>query len=175
MRKRAKCEAPPTWGGVIPGNERFVPTFVDEEGVAHAYIDCQTGLVWEAVPSTDPFVWGEVPPNFPRSAQRHCINRIVPPTADPKGQKGWRLPSIAELASLVDTASSTCGAPDFKCLPDGSPFEIESAVYWSASELAGLPAFAWTVLFSDGLVGNLGEGNDARAWCVRGAMQESVY
>ena len=107
---------------------------------------------------------------FP-NAKRHCINRIV----GTNGQKGWRLASIAELASLVVTTSTSCTV-DNKCIPDGSPFEIvSSAFYWSASELAGNPLNAWDVFFHDGNVGTGGKGNDFRAWCVRGAMSESVY
>jgi hypothetical protein len=43
------CDLPPTWGGLIPGDERFVATF----GGA-AYCDRQMGLVWEAAPDGIP-------------------------------------------------------------------------------------------------------------------------
>ena len=164
------CTVPPTWGGEIPGEERFVPTFVDGDGVAHAYIDCQTGLVWDAEPSGNTFVWGPEQ-DFFRNATNHCINRTGPWL----GQKGGRLPSIPELASLVDTTSTLCsgGGP---CLPDGHPFNnVQPVFYWSASTLAGNPTVAWDVFFLNGEVifDNKEGGN--HAWCVRGAMQESVY
>ena len=164
------CEEVGPWRGVIPGDERFVPTFIDEAGVAHAYCDRQTGRVWETVPSTDTFVWGKVQ-NSAFNATRHCINRPV----GTNGQKGWRLPSIAELASLVVTTSDSC-TMDSKCIPDGSPFEIvPTAHYWSATELADDPTDAWLVFFSNGNVFPDSKGNDRRAWCVRGATDAAVY
>jgi hypothetical protein len=164
------CGVPPTWGGVIPGNERFVPTtFVDANGDPAAYCDRETGLVWEAVPSKADFVWGDVE-NSPANAKRHCLDRRV----GTNGQKGWRLPSIPELASLVDLTSTRCTA-DHHCVPDGSPFEIDSTIYWSVSEVAGRPTMAWAVFYNSGGLSNRPKDDPRRAWCVRGAMQESVY
>ena len=164
------CDVPPTWKGVILGKERWVPILFDEQGNSHASCDRQTGLVWETVPSTESFVWGGSP-DYDLSAQRHCINRTV----GTNGQKGWRLPSVVELASLVDTTSSICTV-DGKCLPDGSPFELAwRGVYWSTSELAGDTKFAWVVGFGSGYVDTGVKGTRFRVWCVRGPMQESVY
>lgn len=168
-----RCGNPPTWGGVIPGHQRFIPTFVDSAGVAHAYCDRQTGLVWDAEPSSDAFVWGpEQDPDPTKNAIGYCINRTAPWL----GQKGGRLPSVPELASLVDTTSSTCGAPDFLCLPDGHPFQnVQSLFYWSASEVAGIPTNAWFVNFGDGRVVVVNKGANGPAWCVRGAMNADAY
>ena len=169
-KKQGKCDVHPTWSEVIPGDERFVPTtFVDGAGESAAYCDRQTGLVWETEPSSDPFVWGDEE-GFP-NAKGHCINRSV----GTNGQLGWRLASIAELASLVDTTSTSCTG-DNKCIPDGSPFEILTAAYWSASEVAGLPASAWVVQFSGGgRVQTFIKSRINRAWCVRGATDADVY
>ena len=150
---------------MIPGDERFVPTFVDANGVAHAYCDRQTGLVWDAEPvgSDKTVTWN--------LARDHCINRTV----SWNGQKGGRLPSIPELASLVDTTSDSC-TMDNICLPDGHPFPtVTSAGYWSASTDADDPSLAWRVFFFDGNVGGLDKGISRHPWCVRGATSESVY
>src|SRR5215475_11987991 len=56
-----------------------------------AVLDKETGLVWEKSPSTTPLVWEEA-----RGFPQGCANKNV------GGRKGWRLPSFAELASLVD-------------------------------------------------------------------------
>jgi hypothetical protein len=170
--KSAPCAVPPTWSEVIPGDKRFVPTtFVDPaKNKPSAFCDRETGLVWETVPSTDTFVWGDISSASPPSAQRHCINRIV----GTNGQKGWRLPSIAELASLVDTTSTSC-TEDSKCMPDGSPFETGPlAPYWSASELAGKPTDAWIVDFGDGKVLSETKHETFLVWCVRGATDADV-
>ncbi len=164
-KKPGKCDVPPTWGGVIPGDERFVPTFVDEAGMAHAYCDQQTGLVWEAAP-VDPvtfFSWFE--------ALTHCINRAV----SWNGQKGGRLPSISELASLVDTTSILCTG-EGPCLPDGNPFSnVQALNYWSASTVAAFPSSGWTLNFFNGNVDTLNKAGIRRAWCVRGPMNADAY
>ena len=165
------CAVPPTWREVIPGSQRFVPTtFVDDQGEPAAYCDRETGNVWEAVPSASFFSWGATPPDFLVWAQAHCIERVV----GTNGQKGWRLPSIAELASLVDTTSTNC-TPGFKCIPDGSPFQIESNVYWSTSEVAGRPTFAWQVDFSSGQVAGSLKEFEGLVWCMRGATDAEMY
>jgi hypothetical protein len=152
---------------VIPGDERFISTFVDGNGVAHAYCDRQTGLVWEQSPSTARFTWSQ--------ARRHCADRTVGGT----GQKGWRLMSMPELASLVDTTSTLCTGGGVLCLPDGNPFSnVRGTVYWSATTDADTSTVAWGVLFSNGNLVNFSKDEtilDFRAWCGRGAMDSEAY
>ncbi|MCP9447024.1 MAG: DUF1566 domain-containing protein, partial [Nitrospira sp.] len=88
------------------------------------------------------------------------------------GQKGWRLPSIPELASLVDPSV----LPPGPTLPPGHPFTgVQSAFYWSASTLADTPTNAWFVLFNLGDVGTGGKNLGLRVWCVRGGMHADQY
>jgi hypothetical protein len=48
--------------------------------------------------------------------------------------------------------------------------------YWSATTVADIPAGAWLVDFNNGIVTDGDRVNDVLGvWCVRGAMQESVY
>ena len=157
--KKGKCDVPPTWGGVIPGDKRFVPTFVDAAGVVHAYCDRQTGLVWDASPAdTNQNQWP--------GALDHCITRTV----SWNGQLGGRLPSIPELASLLDSTSTLCteGGP---CLPDGNPFNVGLQVFWSATTSADDPSLAWAGRTDFGTVIRAQKTSSTlRAWCVRGAM-----
>ncbi len=163
LSSNTACAVPPTWGGVIPGDERFVPTFVDADGVAYAYCDLQTGLVWEAEPDNTELNW--------KDALKHCIDSAE----SWSGQKGGRLPSIPELASLVDTTSSNCPGV---CLPDGNPFTtVLPKAYWSASKNVNETERAWNVDFHNGRLFSdpISETFKFYAWCVRGPMNTDGY
>lgn len=167
-----KCEVPPTWTGPIRGKDRWVPTYLDKLGKPHAYCDRQTGLVWDAAPEF--FEGGDRP--LWNEALAYCANRSEPWL----GQKGGRLPSMAELASLVDVDSTGCTDGDINtpCLPDGHPFgdHVGNSLYWSATTNAALPSNAWGVAFGNGRVANGLKGSTtAQAWCVRGATDADVY
>lgn len=112
-----------------------------------AVLDRETGLVWERSPSTEPMAW--------TSAVYYAFNKIV------GGRKGWRLPTVEELASLVDPNESN------PALPRGHPFIIQSVNYWSATSNFGLAGGAFAVFMGNGYVGPL--SNDYYyVWCVRG-------
>jgi hypothetical protein len=83
----------------LPAAQRFVilSAFAND-----AVLDKQTGLVWEKYPQATSTRW--------TVAHRTCIEKSV------GGQKGWRLPSLEELASLVDPS------PPGLALPPGHPF-----------------------------------------------------
>ena len=134
-----------------------------------AYCDRQTGLVWEQSPDTERLIW--------RFALEDCLNRTV----GENGQKGWRLPSIPELASLISTNSPTCNAgAGSVCLPKGHPFDqVELEFYWSATtSAASTTDSAWLVNMEDGNVSRFGVDDPTHefgAWCVRGAMSADAY
>ena len=91
----------------------------------------------------------------------HCTARTT------GGRKGWRLPSIPELASLIDPSV----APPGPTLPPGHPFlTVQSAFYWSASTVAVNPASAWVVHFLNGNViyGTVKTQPPPRLVCARG-------
>ncbi|TMQ24102.1 MAG: DUF1566 domain-containing protein, partial [Nitrospirae bacterium] len=93
--------------------QRFVilPAFNSD-----AVLDKESGLVWEKSPQTTSTKWSV--------ARRTCTEKNI------GGQKGWRLPSLEELASLVDPSV----APPGLALPPGHPFlAVQSAVYWSST------------------------------------------
>lgn len=115
--------APPTKGGtsgtstqnwdtVLPPDQRFtVLADFNNEAVR----DNETGLVWERSPDLAFRTWSD--------ALRHCANREV------GGRFGFRLPSMPELATLVDT--NTAGPIH---LPAGHPFlNVQPSAYRSST------------------------------------------
>lgn len=90
----------PAWYRILPSAQRFLLVMGDQ-----AVLDLETGLVWERHPQNP---YG--PPDFVGAVQ-YCAN------LDLGGRKGWHLPTIEQLTSLIDT--SVTGSPK---LPSGHPF-----------------------------------------------------
>ena len=137
-----------TWGEPINDPTRFVVliSFNNE-----AVLDNETRLVWEQSPDTGTRSWA--------NAQAHCYQSNV------GSRRGWRLPTVEELASLVDT---TQFAP---ALPIDHPFtNVQSSDYWSATTLASSPGLAWFVNFTGGGVGFDDLTIFNFVWCVRGGQ-----
>ncbi|HEX4968446.1 MAG TPA: DUF1566 domain-containing protein, partial [Nitrospiraceae bacterium] len=120
------------WDKNLPSASRF--TVLANFGGA-AVRDNNTGLEWEQSPTITTMDW--------LNARFECANRTI------GNLKGWRLPSIPELASLVDP-SVAFGEVH---LPPGHPFtNVQTNNYWSATSFADNAAQAWGVLFSSGIV-----------------------
>ena len=122
-----------------------------------AVLDKETGRVWEQSPDTDTRNWVD--------ALTHCYQRVV------GRRKGWRLPTIEELASLVEPGNPP-GGPD---LPLGHPFDdVQSSFYWSATTNPGntvVTGVAWGVSLGSGNVVNVDKSSDdEHVWCVRGGQ-----
>ena len=140
------------WDQNLPAAQRFV---VLASFANAAVLDKNTGLVWEQAPDATARTWPETIP--------YCVNKPV------GGTRGWRLPSVAELASLIDPSLPAPFVP-------GTVFTgVQSASYWSATTFAGDPTVAWFVFFRNDDVGITFKTLTFHAWCVRGGMQESVY
>ncbi len=143
-------QIPPTWSQKLDAADRFV-LVLDGHGV----LDKETGLVWEQspVPTFATTFWED--------AITLCVQREI------SNRKGWRLPTIAELASLIDTTASN------PTLPVGNPFSgvVNGAHYWSVSSYVPDPNSAWFVNFADGGVHAQDKHDFAASgspWCVRG-------
>jgi hypothetical protein len=137
-----------TWDKQIVGEGRFsvLSQFGNE-----AVFDKETGRVWEKSPDSTTRNWV--------NALAHCY------TLEIGGRKGWRLPTIEELASLVDTSQA---APT---LPASHPFEnVQSSFYWSATTNALDTGLAWGVNFSSGVVLSGVKASSFFVWCVRGGQ-----
>jgi hypothetical protein len=146
--------ATPSWDQTLPSSTRFI---VLSNFNSEAVLDRNTGLVWERSPPTNFGDWFTV--------RLVCANKAV------GGQKGWRLPSFPELASLVDPSVTN------PSLPAGHPFtNVGSHFYTSATTDASNPANVWIVLFGSGSVisSNKTDGGLV-AWCVRGGMNTNQY
>jgi hypothetical protein len=145
-----------TWDKKINNPGRFT---VLSQFNGEAVLDRETGRVWEQSPDTARTTWF--------NALNHCHRRQV------GGRNGWRLPTIEELASLVNP--NTPGGKPF--LPPGHPFNnVQSSddtfQYWSATTFADNTNLAWTLGF-DVPVGNEnvdGKGDFDFVWCVRGGQ-----
>lgn len=144
------------WDVNKPSASRF--TVLAEFGNA-AVRDNNTGLVWEQTPTATPApTWS--------SARTQCLNKAVPAM----GTRGWRLPSVVELTSLMDQAL----APPFVPTVFAG---VQSGIYWSStSDAEGGSNNKFSVSLQDGSVGTSAKGiNNINFWCVRGSTTESTY
>jgi len=112
-----------------------------------AVTDVQTGFTWEQSPDFFYGAWSE--------AIAHCQAKTV------GGQVGWRLPSIKELATLIDSSQKD------PALPSGHPFgNIKSSIYWSSTPSETDDIVAWHVSFFTGEAVTDQKSQTRRAWCV---------
>ena len=151
------------WDTNKPSAERF--TVMTDFGGA-AVRDNNTGLVWEQSPSTI------TPGPSWTAARTQCVEKSV------GGTRGWRLPSVVELASLIDPSliNPSSGVPP---IVSGVFTGVQSATYWSSTTNADVsPSATSTKLllnFDDGTVSPTPKISTANFWCVRGPMSESAY
>jgi hypothetical protein len=152
-----------SWSNVIPAAKRFV---VLGDFNNEAVLDRETGLVWQRTAEGTPRTWVD--------AVRTCWTRQV------GGRAGWHLPTIEELASLIDPTIPSPGP----ALPSGHPFQnIVQSTYWSSTtdvRVEFIPNQAWEVRFHvpfgpGGIIGDSGKGNSNFAWCVRGGTHADKY
>lgn len=141
-------QIPPAWSQKLPADKRFELVL---DGAA--VLDKETGLVWARYPGTEYLYWED--------AMNYCWNLTI------GGRKGWRLPSIEELASLVDPAlvDPTTMKP---ALPDGHPFVNVPSSSWCSTKRG--PGEAYWIDIRSGQVDVAGTSdfeNMQRAWAVR--------
>jgi len=125
-----------------------------------AVLDRETGLVWDRRPDSNLASFSQ--------AEASCVAKNI------GSRRGWRLPTVSELQTLLDPSQSS------PALPDGHPFENVNFSFLSAY---------WTSTVASSA--NFGPGNDvfgvtfensaasiffnkaigsANKWCVRGGM-----
>lgn len=140
-------ELQPSWSKKISDASKRFEVVLDGAAV----LDKETGLVWEKSPDTTLRTWS--------TAVSYAYTKEV------GGRKGWRLPTVEELASLVDTSVS-----GFPKLPSGHPFtNVQTSYYWSSTTGTSGASYAFFVFFYDGLVINDGvKSASIFVWCVRG-------
>jgi len=132
-----------SWGPKI-SEGRFVLVLDDE-----AVLDRETGLVWQKSADDVTQNWYE--------AQSYCY------TLELGGRKGWRLPTIDELTTLIDPDQTD------PALPGGHPFTGSNLLsdYWSSTTDAYNTSYAWRVGFYDGGVGGYGKSKGCYVRAVR--------
>ena len=132
--------------GTACASSRFTCVLDDQ-----AVFDRETGLVWERVVQTSAVPYG--------NARNSCL------ISSTGGRLGWRLPSTAELTSLIDPDAGP--AP---YLPAGHPFQNVHATdpYWTSTPLPDVNR--GLVFFDYGLGSATETGSSARYWCVRGGQ-----
>jgi len=148
--------ATPSWDQTIPCTTAAnCPRFVVLSNLqSEVVLDRETGLLWERTPNPVKQEWG--------TAQQACLNRTT------GGRAGWRLPTAAELASLLEPAISF---PNLS-LPAGHPFVVASTTFffWTATPGPRTPdthmdiEFSYLSTFSSEVPNNF----TWFAWCVRG-------
>jgi hypothetical protein len=162
MAGTAMAQAGP-WSRQINSPARF--QVLTQFGGA-AVLDLETGLVWERSPSVEKQPWS---PRNPDTAHIACDTKPV------GNRLGWRVPTIQELGSLLDTTRSR------PPLTAGHPFvlnaEQQTGEFWSASTAATDPVSPNSAWFADFASNNFPEGivlygaGDKTTlrfvWCVR--------
>ena len=151
-------QMPPSWSKKLRCDTTDCPRFeLVLDGAA--VLDKETGLVWQREPANMPYgsTWDV--------ALNYCHTEL-----NLGGRKGWHLPTIEQLSSLVDTSSTGS-----VILPDGHPFiNVRPVPYWSATTMMfeNNPHLAWLVFFSDGgvTVGVKSHPQNRSALCVRGGQ-----
>ncbi len=114
----------------------------------NAVLDKETGLVWEQSPGRVTYPW--------LTAMDMCQRRKV------DNRRGWRLPTVEELASLVDPSTTS------PSLPIGHPFSFVMNDFWTSTAIADDSTTVYLVTFSDGTVGPDIKIHSHYVWCVRG-------
>ncbi len=108
--------------------------------------DKRTGLVWQQQDDGNKRNWN--------SASRYCAQLSL------SGRNNWRLPSLDELAGIVDESRQNPAiAPIFT--------GTKSSHYWSSSPSTGFNRFAWFVNFFSGDGLNNYKTDDYYVRCVR--------
>jgi len=149
--------ATPSWDQTLPSNTRFI---VLTNMNSLAVLDRETGLVWQRTPGVpsfaSTFTW------YQAQDFCHLLGGIstLPTTG---GRLGWRLPSIEELASLVDPTQTN------PALPPGHPFlGVENVPYWTATSNQVEPVDAFWIDFSTGTMDWTDKQTTFKhIWCVR--------
>ena len=142
-----------SWDKKLPSAARF--TALSDFGGA-AVRDEETGLVWQTTLETTEMSWTD--------ARAACADKEI------GGRKGWRLPSISELSSLVEPTVKTRPT-----LPLGHPFTNVQDVYWSATTVTDNTKSAWLVFFDTGKVLHTFKTVTFNVWCVRNGTTADQY
>lgn len=143
-------DIPGSWSRLLSStggcnSQRFECVLANDEGV----LDRETGVVWERQPAESAVDWD--------SAIRVCHDRAT------GNRSGWRLATISELESLLDSQS-------VDGLPTDHPFSLGVAddAFWSSIRNTLSAGRSMRVDLSDASVVDDLVDTPHRIWCVRG-------
>jgi len=144
----------------IPSSNYCDGRFTIFDANTNVVIDNDSGLVWTR--------------NANIGGKMDWINAVNYCAAlEANGYSDWRLPSIDELSrySLATGLVDAYPSANNPALPLGHPFvNIQAISYWSGTEWATDPAYAWLVVMQDGDLIELTKtfNNNTFAWPCRG-------
>ena len=142
---------PPSWDTQYPAKERFL---VLDQFDDDAVLDRETGLVWQRAVPTGLVNWG--------TALATCRTQLV------GGRRGWRLPSVEEMDSLLDPKHTNPALPANNPFTDFGPADH----FWTATTDELNTTFAWSVPIANAADAEVSSKTLAmdRVWCVRGGQ-----
>lgn len=126
-----------------PGRFQILAEFDDE-----AVLDTKTGLIWQRTPDLEASYWW--------ISAHQCLTR------ETGGQYGWRLPTIEELGTLMDTNNNNR-------LPWNHPFEVETGeAFWTQTGVPDSPKLAYALQFKGYMpIEFFNKNANLPSWCVR--------
>lgn len=129
----------------VSGSQFVVP---DSLSYAEVFMDPVTGLTWNRCSQGLTWDGSACTGSYDELDQwLDALNSCANSTA--AGHSDWRLPSINELATIIDYASYN-PTVDQSIFPDNTPY-----AYWSSSGMKKLyPIVAWGIIFIDGEIGS---------------------
>jgi hypothetical protein len=142
------------WDRAFPTETRFV---VLNELNAEAFLDRETGLVWDRHGST-----GNLPGGFPGNAWAGAAQACYDKTVG--GRKGWRPAMIEELASLLGSLLDVNGLH----FPPGLITGSVTSFIWTSTTVAGDPSKAWALAAGQATPFDKTVCCGTGVWCVRG-------
>lgn len=145
---------------VVPALARF-----EIQSDPAVVLDTQTGLMWtRSTYDGAGYYWGEESYGLIwEDAMSYCSGLTL------GGYGDWRLPTLEEMESLVDTTQSN------PALPPGHPFTVylrPNYMYW-ASDVYSLN-FSYCVWLDSGTSGFANDMNPGFVWPVRGRLGQEV-
>ncbi len=111
--------------------------------------DTKTKLTWQQSFSSSTMAWAD--------AKTYCAN-----IGSTLGGTGWRLPTVKELATLIDNTLATGPLIDTTAFPN-----TPSTWFWSSTQQVGSTTIAWLVAFANGSVNVSYKTSAIQVRCVR--------
>ncbi len=147
--------------------------------------DGLTGLVWEEKTNLDgianygnpqdadnPYSWSTAGPSKEDGTAFTSFLETINGGGGFAGANGWRLPTLAELQTIVldfPCTKTSCSCSANPCI-DSTFGPTLAYSYWSATSLVPGPGLTWAVYFSQGNVIFLDVGIQAYVRAVRGGL-----